>query len=132
MQTNVLEYLENTVNRVPDKAAFADDDTVLSFRQVYDQAKAVGSFLNREGFYKKPIVIFMKRQPKTLVAFLGAIYAGCYYIPLDEDMPQYRMDLIFKMLDPGAVICDEVTRPMMDSFDYGKRSICLMIYALSP
>ena len=121
MQTNVLEYLENTVTRVPDKIAFADDDTSLSFSDFYNQAKAIGSFLFREGFYKKPVVIFMKRQPKTLVAFMGAIYAGCYYIPLDEEMPRYRMDLIFKMLDPGAVICDEITRPMMDNFSHGDK-----------
>ena len=31
MQTNVLEYLENTVDRVPDKTAFADEESALSF-----------------------------------------------------------------------------------------------------
>ena len=29
MQTNVLEYLENTVDRVPDKTAFADEESAL-------------------------------------------------------------------------------------------------------
>lgn len=31
MQTNVLEYLENTVDRVPDKTAFADEEMCIIF-----------------------------------------------------------------------------------------------------
>ena len=43
MQTNVLEYLENTVDRVPDKTAFADEESALSFIQVSEQAKSIGT-----------------------------------------------------------------------------------------
>ena len=45
MQTNVLEYLENTVDRVPDKTAFADEESTLSFIQVSEQAKSIGTEL---------------------------------------------------------------------------------------
>ena len=38
MQTNVLEYLDKTVNEVPDKVAFADDKTEVTFHQLYDKA----------------------------------------------------------------------------------------------
>ena len=118
MQTNVLEYLEQTVTRVPDKIAFANEETGLSFQQVYDQSRAIGSFLHREGFYKKPVVVFMKKHPKTIVAFFGTIYSGCYYVPLDEEMPRHRIELIFKTLNPGAIICDDTTRPLVDEVDY--------------
>ena len=118
MQTNVLEYLESTVTRVPDKIAFANEETGLSFQQVYNQSRAIGSFLHREGFYKKPVVVFMKKHPKTIVAFFGTIYSGCYYVPLDEEMPRHRIELIFQTLNPGAIICDDTTRPLVDEFDY--------------
>ena len=49
MQTNILEYLEQTVTRVPDKVAFANDVMGITFRETYDQARSVGSFLNAEG-----------------------------------------------------------------------------------
>lgn len=120
MQNNILEYLENTAARVPDKTAFADDCQSLTFSDVWNQSRSIGSFLADRGFYKKPVVIFMKRQPKTLAAFLGAVYAGCYYIPMDDEMPQYRMELILGMLDSGAVICDENTKPIMEQFSYGE------------
>ena len=36
MQRNVLEYIENTVERVPNKIAFADERTQLTFCEFYD------------------------------------------------------------------------------------------------
>ena len=118
MQTNILEYLEQTVTRVPDKIAFANESEGMSFRQVSDQAKAVGSFLASQGLYKQPVVVFMRKHPTTLTAFLGTIYGGCYYVPLDDEMPRHRVDLILKTLQPKALICDEVTQPLVGEFDY--------------
>ena len=118
MQTNILEYLEHTVTRVPDKVAFANESEGMTFRAVSDQAKAIGSFLAEQGLYKQPVVVFMRKHPKTLTAFLGTIYGGCYYVPLDDEMPRHRVDLILKTLQPKALICDEVTEPLVRDFDY--------------
>ena len=118
MQTNILEYLEHTVLRVPEKVAFSNEETGLTFRQVYDQSRAIGTFLHKEGFYKKPVVVFMKKHPKTIAAFFGAVYGGNYYVPLDEEMPRHRIELIFKTLGPGAMICDETTEAMAKEMDF--------------
>ncbi len=118
MQTNVLEYLEHTVTRVPDKLAFADDTMGLTFSQVYSQSRAIGSFCLDRGLRKEPVVVFMRKQPKTLVAFFGIIYAGCYYVPLDDEMPRHRIELIFQTLNPRAIVCDETTAPLVQEFSY--------------
>ena len=118
MQTNILEYLEKTVLRCPDKVAFSNEETALTFAEVYAQARSVASRLHREGFYKKPVVVFMRKQPATLAAFFGAIYAGCYYVPLDDEMPRHRIELIFQTLEPGILICDETTREMAKALNY--------------
>jgi amino acid adenylation domain-containing protein len=118
MQTNILEYLEQTVKRCPDKVAFANEEMGLTFSQVYAQARSIGSALNHEGFYKRPVVVFMKKHPKVLAAFFGAIYAGCYYVPLDDEMPRYRIELIFQTLEPGALICDETTQHIASELNY--------------
>ena len=122
MLTNVLEYLEQTVTRLPDKVAFANEEMGLTFAQVYHQARAIGTHLHNEGFYKKPVVVFMKKHPKTIVAFLGTIYSGCFYVPLDEEMPRHRVELIFQTLNPGAIICDETTAPLVKEFDYSGKT----------
>lgn len=116
--TNILEYLENTYQRVPDKCAYGNEEYTLSFKQVFDQARSVGTALLESGVYKKPVVVFMKKQPKTIVAFLGVVYAGCYYVPIDDEMPEYRIELIFKTLMPEVVICDETTEDRLAAFNY--------------
>lgn len=118
MQTNVLEYLEKTVLRLPDKIAFANEEEGLTFKQLYDQSRAIGSYLHNKGFYNKPIVVFMKKRPNTIAAFFGTIYSGNYYVPLDEEMPKHRIELIFKTLNPQAIICDEETVELVHAFNF--------------
>lgn len=116
MQRNILEYLEHTVKRVPDKTAFANGEMGMSFREVYDTSRSIGTCLIEKGYAKEPIVIYMKKHPHMITAFWGVVYSGCFYVPMDEEMPAFRIELIFQNLKPRAVICDESTRGLIDSF----------------
>lgn len=118
MQRNVLEYLEQIVPKVPGKVAYADENTGMTFEEVYQKSRAIGSFLINEGHRKEPIVVFMGKHPRTIVTFFGVIYGGCYYVPIDEEIPRHRIELIFASLQPGAVICDSETISSLESFDY--------------
>ena len=118
MQRNVLEYLEEIVPKVPKKLAYADENSGLTFEEVYQGARAIGSFLALEKHYKEPIVVFMGKHPRTIVTFFGVIYSGCYYVPIDEEMPRHRIELIFQSLQPGAVICDSETVGSLESFNF--------------
>lgn len=118
-QNNVLEYLEKIVKVFPDKVCYANEADQLTFKEVHSGARAIGTFLYREGHYKKPVVIFMKKHPKTIVAFLGTIYAGDFYVPIDEEMPAHRIKLIIDNLSPEAVICDDSTIDSIRNFSYG-------------
>ena len=118
MQTNVLEYLEQTAPKVPDKVAYANDIDEVTFKQVYDRSRGIGSFLLHEGYTREPVVVFMAKHPNSIIAFYGTIYSGCYYVPIDEEMPKHRIGLIFDSLKPRAIICDDVTEPIVREFDY--------------
>ena len=118
MMTNLLSYLEATVSRLPDKTAYSDGTDSLTFRQVYDQARELGTALHRAGYYREPVVVFMGRHPKTVAAFLGVLYAGCHYVPLDEEMPRHRIELIFQHLNPRAAVCDEGTAKLLGEFGW--------------
>ena len=109
MQKNILEYLEKTAQRVPDKIAFYGETEILTFRQLRRQAQSIGSQLAQMGSFQKPVVVFMDKQPKTIAAFLGVLYSGGFYVPLDGEMPQFRIEKILESLQPAACICDETT-----------------------
>ena len=113
--TNILEYLENTMKNIsnPDKAAFVDESMSLSFGELYNSARACGSYLAEFGLEKQPIAVFMQKSPAMIVAFLGVTYSGNYYVPLDNEIPAFRIKMILERVNPAYIICDEVTLELL-------------------
>ena len=107
MRKNILSYLEATAERLPNKIAFSTGKESMTFSEVLTDATAIGSFLLEKGFSHEPVVIFMDKHPRTVTAFFGVIYAGCYYVCLDEKMPKARMEAILENLKPRGLICDQ-------------------------
>lgn len=120
MQKNILEYLDRSAQRVPDKVAFCGETETLTFRQLRRQAQSIGSRLAQMDTFRKPVVVFMDKQPKTIAAFLGVLYSGGFYVSLDGEMPRFRIEKILGRLHPAACICDDTTFQTAQSiFDPG-------------
>ncbi|MGB8454800.1 MAG: AMP-binding protein [Anaerocolumna sp.] len=118
MQRNVLEYLEITAKQKPEKIAYANEELKINFREVYDYARAIGTFLGIEKIYKEPVIVCMKKHPHSIAAFYGIVYGGNYYVPIDEDMPKDRILLLFEKLNPRAVICDTSTKDIISAVNF--------------
>ncbi len=118
MQKNILEYLEHTVCRVPEKIAYSDGTDSLSFAQLYAHARAVGSALYAMNCYRAPIAILMSKHPNEIAAFYGAVYAGCFYVPLDTALPVHRIDLILETVGATHMIVDEKGRKLAEKLNY--------------
>ena len=106
MRKNILQYLENTAERVPQKCAFSNGKEDMSFGELYSSSKAVGSFLAANGFGREAVVVFMDKHPRTMAAFFGAIYAGCFYVCVDSSMPTERIRAIIDKLCARVMIAD--------------------------
>ena len=123
IQTNILEYLEKTVKEVLDKTAYTDGKHGLTFAEVFRYSRAIGSYLSREGFYREPVVIYMKKSPEAVAAFYGAVYGRCFYVPFDEEMPEYRVSLILETLKPRLMICDAYTEKKLIKIGFSGRTL---------
>ncbi len=118
MQNHVLDYLDNIVKIKPDKLAFANETEGMTFQEVYDQSRSIASFLHGQKIYKQPVVVFMNKHPKEVTAFFGVIKGGNFYVPIDEEMPQSRIELILQNVQPQIIICDEGTKAVAEKFDF--------------
>lgn len=119
MQNHVLNDLYAIVHRCPDKVAYTDGEHGLTFSQVYEQSQRIGSYLHRMRIYRRPIVVFMRKSPEEIAAFFGVIAGGCFYVPVDEEMPQSRIRLILDNVQPPLVICDTSTLDAARRFQLG-------------
>ena len=113
--TNILEYLEKTVSWLPQKRAFWDAGEEMTFSRLYQEARAVGYHLYRRGIRREPVAVFMGRRPSAAAAMLGAVYAGCYFVPLDTEMIACRIGAILKKVRPRVILCDEKSYPVLEN-----------------
>jgi len=114
--TNILEYLENSVAHHRDKLAFASGEMEMTFGELYEKARAIGTEICKLSIYKRPIVVFMEKCPNMIAAFLGVTYSGNYYVPLDSEIPAFRIQLILQAVNPALIICDETTQELLEGW----------------
>jgi len=120
-RTNVLEYLDDAARRFPTKPAFCDNNLQLTFSELDKRSRAIGSALT--GIRGEPVVVFMQKGPAAVSAFFGVLRAGGFYVPLDEEMPRHRIELIFEALQPGVVICDHTTKAALEDLNFAGQAL---------
>ena len=109
MQRNILEYLEQTAPRFPDKTAFANEQMGMTFQEDAPGGEKYRNLPRPERIYERTGRYIYEETSHMITAFWGVVYSGCFYVPMDEEMPEYRISLIFDNLHPRAVICDAYT-----------------------
>ena len=109
MIISVLDYLEKTVKRYPEKVAFHGMEKTFTFKELQREAKTIGSTIAEIIPPKQPVLVYMEKSVNNISTFLGCIYAGCFYVPIDKDMPAERVRMIIKLLTPKVMICDKKT-----------------------
>jgi amino acid adenylation domain-containing protein len=120
MKRNILEYLEDASEAYGDRVAFSNDSDALTFGELREQARMIGSGLLKYGRCHA-IGVFMERSPRMIAAFLGVLYSGNYYIPLEKEMSQNRIELILEDAAPSFLICDDKMADCMADYDYEGR-----------
>ena len=111
MQRNVLEYFERTCPRFPDKPAVVDRERTLSFSELRRQALALaGLIAQRTSQRSQPVAVFLPKEADAVVSFLGILYTGNCYAPMDVKSPGVRVKRILDHLNPVVVITKPALR----------------------
>ncbi|MEG2660467.1 MAG: amino acid adenylation domain-containing protein [Oscillospiraceae bacterium] len=118
MITNILQYLEQSAQNYPDKTAFADADTSVTFSELAYRAKAIGSYVSAHSAQCKPVAVFMDKSVSAITAFMGAVYGGCFYIMLDVAQPIERINKQLSILDSDIIITDQRHLAAAKSLDF--------------
>ena len=125
MAQNVLEFLERSAERFPDSIAFEDQEETLTYREVREMARRTGSAIARvTGSVNQPVVVFMDKNIRSLVLFLGTLYSGNFYCPLDSQMPESRIRAILQVTEPEIILTDRAHSGAVHQFADGAAVIC--------
>lgn len=104
---NILEYIEGSVAKFPQKTAFVDSEHSITYNELYDNARAIGTALSDFGKRNCPVAVYVAKSVNTLCAMFGVTYSGNFYTVVDTEMPVERVEKIFSTLSPIAIIADK-------------------------
>jgi len=117
---NVLQYLEKTVLSDGAVNGIQDAREELSYDVLLWEAQNTGTVLLRYYYpdteapcagaphepLRRPVPILMDKGVAALAAFMGIVYAGCFYVLLNPDLPDERLKKILTVLSPDVLITD--------------------------
>ena len=121
MITNILEYLERTAKRLPEKIALADDKLSLIFSQWLQQAESIGTAIAQAtgSTIRRAVLVFVDRRIEGLVGAMGVVESGNFYVPIDCKMPFERVRLIADVCKPiAAVATTEADLKTLDQIEF--------------
>ena len=118
MRANVLTYLDENAKRIPGNVAIWDDGNEITYKQYRNKALAVAEKIMELGISKQPVVVYIKKSAKVLIAFAGVGYSRNFYSPIDVEMPESRVDKIFETLNPALVITTSDLTDRLSGFGY--------------
>lgn len=107
MAVLVTDYLDESSRTYPDRTAFIDDHSSLSFADLRHRARCVASAVLSFGLRKSPVMICMEKGVDMVTAFLGVAESGNFYTPVDASMPAARVDKILATLEPKLIIVSD-------------------------
>lgn len=104
---NILEFLEKNAVDFKDKAAFIDSEKYVTYGELLELSKRIGTAVSKVNFRNRPVVIYMDKSVRILSSMFGITYSGNFYVVVDSEMPIDRINKILTTLNPVAIITDE-------------------------
>ncbi len=118
METSILNRLNRTSVKYADKVMFKDEHSQITFGEFNALTKSVGTFLARKVPCGAPVAVMSGRHVLTPSCFLGAVRAGCFYAPIDGDMPRTRLNQILGVIKADYMLVDKAHLETAQALDF--------------
>ena len=113
----VLYAFRQHVETNPDHPALVYENVSLTYREADRLSDNLAAYIQSQVPPKSVVGIMLGRNEYMMVAPLGALKAGCAYLPLDPSYPPERLE--FMMKDAGArmLVADENLLSILKDYD---------------
>ena len=125
MIKNILEYLEASAGRYPDKTAFADQERSCTFEELLKRAHRIGSGLAGRIPPRRPVPVLMEKGVDTIAVFMGIVCAGCFYTLVDIRQPETRIRQILAALETETVISSRAYAVQLEKMGFSGQVLWL-------
>ena len=86
------------------RTAVEDEAESLTYSEYRARSRRIAAGLLAAGSNGWPVVVYLPKSVQMLCCFMGAMYAGSPYAPVDSHIPMARLEKILESLRPGLLI----------------------------
>ena len=112
----VLEAFSAQVKAHPDNTSLVYENVRLTYAQVDELTDNLAAYIESQVPPKSVVGIMLGRNEYMMLAPLGALKAGCAYLPLDPSYPPERLEFMMKDADAKMLVADEELIPILKEY----------------
>ena len=129
---NILTKFDQLARTQADKTAVADETHSYTFASLHNTAACLGTAIRDRQPKGGPVGVLVHRGADTAALFFAAVYGGCFYVPLDPDMPAHKLETILRDADIQLVLGETEDRQLLATADYTGALLTLSEAASTP
>lgn len=119
MNRTILEFLEKTANKFPNKVIYEDINRESTYEEFVKKSKKIGTSLAKKmQDINKPVAIYIDRSVTCLETMMGVTYSGNYFVVLDIKSPKERNSLIINTLPDVSIVVERKNIEKIKDLDF--------------
>ena len=112
----ILDAFSEHAKARPENIAVVYENTRLTYAEVDELTDNLAAYIESKVPPKSVVGIMLGRNEYMMLAPLGALKAGCTYLPLDPSYPPERLEFMMKDADAKMLVADEELLPILKEY----------------
>ncbi len=114
----IVQLFEEQVLKTPNKVAVSFENKTLTYDELNKRANKLAHGLIMKGMKQENIVALMVSHSLELfIGIMGALKAGCAYLPIDPNYPRERIEYILEDSKAAILITDAEDQSNVSKFN---------------
>lgn len=122
VRKSAIELLERASALYGSNIGYEDYSSKITFGELRETAGTIGTNLlaamPKTPLHSiKPIIVLMPKSVKCIISYMGILYSGNPYVPLDANIPAARLQKIINNLNPEGIITEAEYAKVLEQVD---------------
>ena len=119
---SVQDVFSRMASRYPGNEALVTANKVVTYLELEERSNTMANFLLENGARKGSLVVVMLEDRFEAVAWIiGALKAGCAFVPLESSIPVKRLEVMMADISPDFYIVESKLIGKLWQLEAGKR-----------
>lgn len=119
---SAVQLLDRASSMYGNRIGYEDAHSKLTFSELKKLAAVIGTNLlevlpKTPRHSIRPVIVLLPKSVKCIISYMGILYSGNPYVPLDANIPGARLQKIINNLNPGAIITEKEYSKVLEQVD---------------